>query len=251
MTHGADTPPELVEGSEEERFDRARTETVRYHEELYRTVELGAPGTWLNRPHRLLGEALAVLDPQGPVVAYDLGAGVGRHTLPLLSELPKDSRVIAVDLLSSALEILRSGVTGHGAVELETQQVDLADLVLMRPAGLVFAFSAIEHLPDVAAVQDLLGRIASSIKPGGVVAVGIFADRLEIDEHGRERAALLESRIGAAEAVEVLNRAFSDFDVVECSSTTSEVGETRHGATHQLRATLVVFLARKRDRPAV
>jgi hypothetical protein len=37
-------------------FERARHETVRYHEALYSTAGLGQAGTWLARPHRLWRE---------------------------------------------------------------------------------------------------------------------------------------------------------------------------------------------------
>jgi hypothetical protein len=40
-------------------FERARHETVRYHEELYSSAGLGDAGTWLAKPHRLLLDAPA------------------------------------------------------------------------------------------------------------------------------------------------------------------------------------------------
>ena len=72
-------------------FARARHETVRYHEELYSHVRLGQEGTWLARPHRLLLDALARVPGGRPVIAYDLGAGIGRHTIPMLRRLAAGS----------------------------------------------------------------------------------------------------------------------------------------------------------------
>ena len=82
-------------------FVRARRETIRYHETLYRSTSLGAQGSWLARPHPLVMDSLRLL--AHPVHAYDLGAGVGRHTLPIVAGLPTGSRVTAVDLIPSAL----------------------------------------------------------------------------------------------------------------------------------------------------
>ena len=84
-------------------FERARRETVRYHEELYSSAGLGQAGTWLARPHSLLLDALAHVPSGRPVIAYDLGAGIGRHTIPMMQQLPVGSEVYAVDLLASAL----------------------------------------------------------------------------------------------------------------------------------------------------
>jgi hypothetical protein len=70
-------------------FVRARRETIRYHEMLYRSTSLGARGSWLAHPHPLVMDSLGLVTR--PVHAYDLGAGVGRHTLPLVTGLPSGS----------------------------------------------------------------------------------------------------------------------------------------------------------------
>ncbi|UJP09613.1 class I SAM-dependent methyltransferase [Microbacterium sp. KUDC0406] len=128
-------------------FDRARRETVRYHEELYAGASLGARGTWLARPHPLIFEAIALLPTGRPLVAYDLGAGIGRHTVPLIEGLPDGSVVHAVDLLASAVRRLEQLAPASGSTRVIAQQADLADVEFDRGIDLVFAFSAIEHLP--------------------------------------------------------------------------------------------------------
>src|SRR5664280_905267 len=59
-------------------FVRARAETIRYHEALYRSTSLGTRGSWLARPHPLVMDSLGLVTR--PVHAYNLGAGVGRDT---------------------------------------------------------------------------------------------------------------------------------------------------------------------------
>lgn len=224
-------------------YDRARAETIRYHDELYRNVPLGTAGSWLRRPHRLLGEAVRLLAARRPVTAHDLGAGVGRHALPLMHELPAGSRLVAVDLLDSALAALRAAAPSDLPVSLETRQCDLADFTFDTPTDLVVAFSAVEHLPDLDGVRALLDRIAAATAPGGVVAIAIFADRYEIGPDRTARPALLESAITAAQARDVLRSAFCGFRVVEADATDSEVTETRDGVDHRLSTTMITFLA--------
>ncbi len=218
---------------------------MRYHEELYSAVTLGQPGTWLAKPHRLLSAAVALLAPRHPVVAYDLGAGVGRHTIPLLRALPERSTVYAVDLLPSAVESLATSVPADVRSMLKTRAADLADFEFEEPADLILAFSAIEHLPDLAAIARLLERGRRALNPGGVVAIGVVADRYETDDHGRRRPALLESAITADQAIEVLQSAFDGFEVAEQVSRPARVREERGEEGYTLASTLVTFLAKR------
>jgi tellurite methyltransferase len=233
-------------------FERARRETVRYHEELYASVALGQAGTWLAKPHRLLADALELVPSGEPVVAYDLGAGIGRHTIPLLRELPGGSDVFAVDLLPSALHSLETAVPPGTPSHLHIRPADLDGYEFEAPADLIFAFSVIEHLRDLSAVRRLLDRVRAAVKPGGVVAIGVVADRVEIDDHGRRRAALLESAMSAAEATGLLTGAFSDFDVACQRLDPAQVREERGEDTYTLTSTLVTWLAtRPEERGAI
>ena len=105
-------------------FARARAETIRYHETLYRSTSLGTRGTWLAQPHPLVINSLDLVTR--PVHAYDLGAGVGRHTLPIVAGLPPGSRVTAVDLIPSALASLAQNAAAAGLSDrVETVNADL------------------------------------------------------------------------------------------------------------------------------
>lgn len=228
-------------------FERARHETLRYHEELYSSAGLGQAGTWLARPHRLLFDALARVPSGRPVTAYDLGAGIGRHTIPLMQQLPFGSEVYAVDLLPSALRSLRCSVTPGISAVLHTRHADLDDFVFETPADLVLAFSAVEHLPTLEAIRSLLERVRAAVSPGGVVAIGIVADRIEIDSKGNRRPALLESAVSTAAAIELLSGAFGAFDVVYQKARPANVQEEREGESYTLTSTLLTWLA---TRPA-
>ena len=224
-------------------FERARRETVRYHEELYASAALGQPGTWLARPHRLLADALTLVPSGKPVTAYDLGAGIGRHTVPLLRELPASSDVFAVDLLPSALHSLENAVPPGIRTHLHTRLADLDDFEFEAPADLILAFSAIEHLRDLNAIRSLLDRVRSATRPGGVVAIGIVADRAEVDDHGRRRPALLESAMSTAEAIGLFTGVFSDFDVAYQRLGPAQVHEERGEDAYTLTSTLITWLA--------
>ncbi len=156
-----------------------------------------------------MADALELVPSGKPVVAYDLGAGIGRHTIPLLRELPGGSDVFAVDLLPSALRALETAVPPGIRTHLHTRPADLDGFEFEAPADLILAFSAIEHPRDLKTVRRLLDQVRAATKPGGIVAIGIVADRVEVDDHGNQRPALLESAMSTADATELLTRAFS------------------------------------------
>ena len=83
----------------------------------------------------------------------------------------------------------------------------------------------------------------AATKPGGVVAIGIVADRAEVDDHGRQRQALIESAMSALEAAGLISAAFSDFEVTYQRLSPAQVREERDGDTYTLTSTLVTWLA--------
>lgn len=225
-------------------FESAREETVRYHEELYADASLGEEGTWLEKPHPLVFQALELLPDDRPVVAYDLGAGIGRHTVVMLDRLPDGSVVHAVDLLDSAIEQLRQLTPTSGATRLEVQQQDLADLGFDGQADLVFAFSAVEHLPGRDAIRRLFMSIRSALRDGGVVALGVIVDRVEIDDDGDPRAALVESALTTDDVDALLAEGLGDLTVVHRSVSRADIPEERDGEEYTLASTLVTWIGR-------
>lgn len=190
-----------------------------------------------------MADALELVSSGKPVVAYDLGAGIGRHTIPLLRELPAGSVVFAVDLLPSALRLLENAVPPGIRTHLETCPADLEGFEFQAPADLILAFSTIEHLRDLAAVRRLLDRVKAATNPSGVVAIGIFADRVEVDDRGRRRPALLESAMSTPEAIRLLSDVFSGFDVTYQRLSPAQVREERGEDAYTLTSTLITWLA--------
>jgi tellurite methyltransferase len=225
----------------------ARRETVRYHEELYASTPLGTEGTWLARPHPVVVEAVDLVRDTGPVVAYDLGAGVGRHAVLLASALAPGSRVVAVDLLPSAVDRLRRNCRSAGVGAAVTPVVaDLESYAFdAGPAGLVVAFSAIEHVGGVEALRALLARMVAATAPGGVHVLGVLADRREVLADGTVRAAAVEAPLSSTEALGLLDDAYAGWEVLRRTTKPSVVREERDGVTYGLSSTLVHLLARR------
>lgn len=226
-----------------DKFARARAETIRYHETLYRSTSLGTRRSWLAHPHPLVMDSLALVTR--PVHAYDLGAGVGRHTLPIVASLPTGSTVTAVDLIPSALASLVENAAAAGlSNRIETVNADLESWAFPADdAGLIIAFSALEHVSSLDAFGAILRRCRAATIPGGVNVIGIVADREEVSSSGARRAALIELPLSGGQALSVLRRCFTGWQIHVDETSPVAVTEERNGAQHELRSTLIKFVA--------
>jgi len=224
-------------------FVRARAETIRYHETLYRSTSLGTRGTWLAHPHPLVMDSLGLVTR--PVHAYDLGAGVGRHTLPIVAGLPPGSRVTAVDLIPSAVADLIENTAAAGLSDrVEIVNADLESWAFPADdAGLIIAFSALEHVSSLDAFCAILERCRGATLPGGVNVIGIVADREEVSSSGARRAVLIELPLSGEQALRLLRRCYTGWEIHVDETIPAVVTEGRNGALHELRSTLIKFVA--------
>ena len=181
-----------------------------------------------------------------PVHAYDLGAGVGRHTLPIAAGLPTGSRVTAVDLIPGALASLIENAAAAGLSDrVQTVNADLESWAFPADdAGLIIAFSALEHVSSLDAFCAVLERCRAATIPGGVNVIGIVADREEVSSSGARRAALIELPLSGEQALSALRRCFTGLAIHVDETIPVNVTEERNGAQHELRSTLIKFIAR-------
>ncbi|WP_050347125.1 class I SAM-dependent methyltransferase [Arsenicicoccus sp. oral taxon 190] len=218
-------------------FDEGRAETIRYHEELYSAPEAHDPDAWLNQPAPIVMGALQHLDRTRPVRVYDLGAGSGRHTIPLARTLPSGSRVVAVDLLDTAVQSLKERAARESVADVVIPVV--ADQEGYRfdrgPADLVLGVSTLEHVSSVEAFRDLLARMRDATAPGGVVVLVIATDRHEVAD-GETRPAQAELALTTEEAVRIVDEVYADWTEHRRDESPFGVTEERDGRSYELRS---------------
>ena len=98
-------------------------------------------------------------------VVLDLGAGFGMHAIPLAR---LGARVTAID---TSAELLRTLDHLRDGLPVRTILDDLRAFEQhcdMPPSAVLCMGDTITHLPDAAAVEDLIQRVARVLKPGGV-----------------------------------------------------------------------------------
>ncbi|MFN7978543.1 MAG: class I SAM-dependent methyltransferase [Vicinamibacterales bacterium] len=141
------------------------TTTAHHYEEHLGPVYLWMAGGADTALAAGLAELQALDVPMGAGThALDLGAGFGMHAIPL-ARMGAD--VIAID--SSPL-LLRELDTLRGDTPVRTACDDLLAFPrhVIDPPDLILCMGdTLTHLPDVAAVETLLGAVASALAPRG------------------------------------------------------------------------------------
>ncbi|WP_310732544.1 class I SAM-dependent methyltransferase [Paenibacillus sp. 1011MAR3C5] len=151
-----------------------RAEEKRYHDQCYEQHKLFEAGSWLHKPVQTVMEVLPELIQTDGMRVLDLGSGVGRNTIPIAAYLkPFNGTVIAVDLLSSAIEGLRSYSREHQVHPyIEIVQSDIESYRIEADSfDAIIAVSTLEHLGSEDELKRKLAEIALGTKPGGILCI--------------------------------------------------------------------------------
>lgn len=229
-------------------MESARTETERYHNELYANHELFEPGTWLHKPASFVMKAVANLPAETPAQVLDLGAGVGRHAIPIAQTLPEGSKVTAVDLLPIAIDKLRENARSSGVMNrIDARVADIENYrIAPNSFDLIIGCSVLEHVQSIKAFEAILHRIQQGTAPGGLNCLVIGAERKEIGPSGDTENALVEVPLTAEYVLRVLKGLYSNWVTIEQSNSVVEVAETRNGVEYTLSSRCVRIIAQRK-----
>lgn len=224
-----------------------RTETIRYHETLYREHRVFAPGSWLHKPAAFVMAAASRLGESQPRRVLDLGCGAGRHSIPIALKLHPQSQVVAVDLLPEALSALHNAAAEYGVChKLQTTQADFVSFDYQPDQyDLIVSCSAIEHSASEAEFAAVLAKMACATAPGGFNCLVIGTGKTEILNSGQRRPALVEFELPATRAVAHLESTYASWEVVEQSQSTFKVSESRGHENYELESHCIRYLVRK------
>jgi SAM-dependent methyltransferase len=117
-----------------------------------------------------LARSAAELDAIGlpvtrPATAFDLGAGIGLHALPLAQ---RGFSVTAIDSCQQLLDQLRSR---SGSLPIATVTADIVEFpgLVRCPADVIVCMGdTLTHVADMASVELLLANVAGSLAVGGM-----------------------------------------------------------------------------------
>lgn len=170
------------------RLEEARAREREYHVRYYSEHQLGEPGTWLSRPAPYVLRSLDYISTASPSV-LDLGCGVGRHAFPVLEKFDSDTKLIGIDILPDAIEMLRANAKRHGVEDqVSCALSDIAAYDYSRELfDFVLSVSSIEHVSSFDELREVLVKLQASTRLGGVHCFMISTDHewydVQRDDH--------------------------------------------------------------------
>lgn len=205
-------------------IDKARQETIAYHEEYYSKHKLFDKDSWLaagDQELLKLADKLAdiyMANSSAPLTVLDLGAGVGRNCIPLaqaLKALAVKATIEAIDILPQSIEMLQENAVKYAVGDYIKASCQDNDALNLEPNkyDLVFAISVLEHCRGKGKVREILTKMASAVRPGGYCQIEITTDRkVTALDNGDEFATSVETPLTKEEVKELLDQAFAKFE---------------------------------------
>lgn len=202
-----------------ERTARIRAEEKKYHDDCYERHPLFQPGSWLHKPVQTVLTLLPLACDKAEAKVLDLGAGVGRNTIPIAQYVaPRGGKVVAIDLLDSAIEGLNRYALQYDVHEtIQSVRSDIEAYHIEEGAfDYIVAVSALEHLSSEECLQDKLAEIARGVKPGGIFCLIMGTNIKELDEmSGEELDPLFELNLSQDKALRLLHAVFVGWETLK------------------------------------
>ncbi|OPG98158.1 hypothetical protein B2I21_12550 [Chryseobacterium mucoviscidosis] len=235
---------------ENKQFEAARKAEAGYHSNFYQNNELFASGTWMSRPMPMVMDMLErLLAHKTELRVLDLGCGVGRHTIPIAQRLGQtNSEVIGVDLLDEAVDGLRKYAKEYQVGHIV--QVEKADVehYAIEPDHFdyIAACSCLEHVSNKQALIEAIERLQVGTCRGGIhcITMSTSVEEMEINT-GRTIEPLIELNLPTAEAVALLENAYTDWNILLQEHVTQTIEEEKYDEPTQFRCELLRFAAQK------
>lgn len=172
---------------------KARNETIKYHEEYYGKHALFEKGCWLEKPDQLSMDLAAKLCSQTSkereINILDLGCGVGRNTIPLATELKsKNAQILGVDFLQTAVDKLLANASTYGVDNnVSGIRSDMESFDIKKwHYDLILAVSVLEHCSSYEGILKVIDRMISGTKNGGYNRLEFTTNRNVRDKNTNE-----------------------------------------------------------------
>lgn len=194
-------------------------------------------------------DLIPLLEDKENLKILDLGAGVGRNSIPIAKALKKNGvKVVCVDLLDSAINHLRNNSKQHDVEqEIIPVKADIDNYKIFQDTyDLILAVSSLEHISNEPMLDQVLDHVAEGTKIGGINGIIINSEVQEIDrETGKKLEAFIELNLSTKEIIEKLKKHFHDWKWLKQIVRPQEYLIKREEREVILKTKAITFIARK------
>ncbi len=195
-------------------------------------------------------DLIPLLEDKENLKILDLGAGVGRNSIPIAKALKKNGvKVVCVDLLDSAINHLRNNSKQHDVEqEIIPVKADIDNYKIFQDTyDLILAVSSLEHISNEPMLDQVLDHVAEGTEIGGINGIIINSEVQEIDrETGKKLEAFIELNLSTKEIIEKLKKHFHDWKWLKQIVRPQEYLIKREEREVILKTKAITFIARKR-----
>ncbi|MBU9722838.1 MULTISPECIES: class I SAM-dependent methyltransferase [Bacillaceae] len=231
------------------RVQYIRNAEKKYHDACYENYRLFQKGSWLYKPVKTVMDILPIFDGKEGLKVLDLGAGVGRNSIPVAEKI-KDAggKVVCVDLLDSAIEKLME-YSKEFNVENAIQPIksDIGRYQIEKSEyDYIIAVSSLEHVASEDEFESVIHEMANGTKVGGVNCIIVNSEVKEFDvERNKELEALMEVNIPTDLMKNKLDAAYSGWEKVKELVKPLEFQIERDGRPVLLKTNAITSVMRK------
>ncbi|WP_440960295.1 class I SAM-dependent methyltransferase [Paenibacillus nitricinens] len=232
-----------------DRVANIRTEEKRYHDLCYDSYNLFEPGSWLHRPVKTVIDLLEEYRDQEYLSVLDLGAGIGRNSIPIAESMEnRNGKVVCVDLLESAIEKLQSYSKQFGVEPfIVTRLSDIEHFVIDKEEyDIILAVSCLEHVSSEKALESKLNEMIIGTKRNGINCIIIGSNIQEVNLiNGQELDPMFEVNLSTEQMMKLLVDQYTGWEVQQQSVKQLEYEIERKGQAVKLTTDCITFVAKK------
>ncbi|QGH32874.1 methyltransferase domain-containing protein [Gracilibacillus salitolerans] len=234
------------------RIELIRNEEKKYHDYCYDNYKLFEKGFWLYKPVKTVMESIASLEGKGHLNVLDLGAGVGRNSIPIAEKIKgKGGKVVCVDLLDSAIEKLIEYSKKFDVEDIiEIEKADIGKYSIKEDEyDLIVAVSSLEHVSAENILDSVLNQMAQGTKKGGINCIIINSEVEEIEiESNKQLDAFMEINLTTDQMIDKLKNNYKGWEVVKQLVRPLEYQIVRNENPVLLKSKAITFVVQKNSK---
>lgn len=232
-----------------DRLAKIRSEEKLYHDHCYDNNKLFEPGSWLHKPVTTVINLIDQYKHVGDISILDLGAGVGRNSIPVAESIKhRNGKVVCVDLLESAIAKLKSYSRQFGVEPYIVPILSDIEHFSIEPNeyDIIIAVSSLEHMSSAQAMEQKLSEMNAGTRAGGANCIIIASNIREmLLENKYELDPMFEVNLPTERMIELLKQQFAGWEIEQLLVKPLAFEINRDAQPVKLTSDCITFVAQK------